>query len=193
MDLLYVGIIAIIGDTAAEHATRYGFLQFLVTFILSWKMWNDLTLLISWFESDDIVRRIAVLFVMICLFGYTLNIVEAFETTWTQLIAFYLTQKLFNCAFLLQVAYLLPMVRGSMIFYAIAILIPTVLWIGSVHLEYPQRLTLIWIGIFLDLFGTLALMLFTRPQWRKYPRFKERINRWFDFYPAVNIEHKTER
>ena len=29
------------------------------------------------------------MFEMICLFGYTLNIANSFETTWTQLIAFF--------------------------------------------------------------------------------------------------------
>ena len=193
VDLLYVGIIAIVGDTAAENPTRYGFLQFIVTFVLSWKMWNDLTLSISWFETDDIVQRLAVLFVMICLFGYTLNIVEAFESTWTLLIAFYLTQRLFNVVYYLHVGYLLPMVRGSMIFYAVVIIIPSALWIGSIHLEYPERLPLIWIALFIDLFGQLFLILFTRLQWKSFPRFKAQCNKWFDFFPAINIEHKTER
>ncbi|KAG7004680.1 hypothetical protein G7Y79_00024g056300 [Physcia stellaris] len=193
VDLLYVGIIAIIGDTAAENATRFGFLQFLVTFILSWKMWNDLTLSISSFENDDIFRRISVLFVMICLFGYTLNIVEAFESTWTMLVAFYLAQRLFNCIYYLQVGYLLPIVRGTMIFAAVSIIVPSALWIGSVHLEYPQRLPLVWIAIVIDLFGQQSMMFFTRPEWKRFPRFKKLADTWFDFYPAVNIEHKTER
>ncbi len=49
VDLLYVGIIAVIGDAAAEDPTGYGLLRFSVTFILGWKMWSDLTLVISWF------------------------------------------------------------------------------------------------------------------------------------------------
>ena len=36
------------------------------------------------------------MFEMICLFGYTLNIVYAFETTWTQLIAFYVGSSFFG-------------------------------------------------------------------------------------------------
>ena len=49
IDLLYVGIIAVIGDNAAEDPTGFGFLRFAITFILGWKMWSDLTLIISWF------------------------------------------------------------------------------------------------------------------------------------------------
>ena len=49
VDLLYVGIISIIGDNAVEHATGFSLLKFTITFALAFKMWTDLTLLISWF------------------------------------------------------------------------------------------------------------------------------------------------
>ena len=51
VDLLYVGIIAINGDQAAEDPTGAALLHFCVTFILSWKLWSELTLVISWFET----------------------------------------------------------------------------------------------------------------------------------------------
>lgn len=49
VDLLYVGIIDVIGEIAAEHPDGFGLLKFFVTFIIGWKMWTDLTLVISWF------------------------------------------------------------------------------------------------------------------------------------------------
>lgn len=49
VDLLYVGIISVIGDTAAENATGFSLLKFTVTFALAFKMWSDLTLIVSWF------------------------------------------------------------------------------------------------------------------------------------------------
>ena len=57
IDLLYVGIIAVIGDKAAEDPTGVGFLRFAVTFILGWKMWSDLTIIISWFGESSICMR----------------------------------------------------------------------------------------------------------------------------------------
>lgn len=69
VDLLYVGIIAINGDHAAEGPTGYELLRFSITFIMSWKIWSDLALIISWFETDDILQRLFVLFVMSCLLG----------------------------------------------------------------------------------------------------------------------------
>lgn len=50
--LLYVGIIAISGDRAVEDPTGSALLHFCITFILSWKLWSDLTLIISWFETS---------------------------------------------------------------------------------------------------------------------------------------------
>ena len=51
VDLLYVGIISIIGDAAAENATGFSLLKFTITFALAYKMWADLTLLVSWFGT----------------------------------------------------------------------------------------------------------------------------------------------
>ena len=44
VDLLYVGIIALVGDRAAEEPTGESLLRFCVTFILSWRLWSDLTM-----------------------------------------------------------------------------------------------------------------------------------------------------
>jgi len=55
VDLLYVGIIAVVGDAAAEDATGFGLLRFSVTFILGWKMWSDFTLVVSWFETNGML------------------------------------------------------------------------------------------------------------------------------------------
>lgn len=52
VDLLYVGIIAIIGDAASEDATGTTLLHFIITFTLSWNIWTDMALIISWFETD---------------------------------------------------------------------------------------------------------------------------------------------
>lgn len=51
VDLLYVGIIGVIGDTAVEDPTGASFLHFLITFTIGWKIWSDVTLVISWFEA----------------------------------------------------------------------------------------------------------------------------------------------
>ena len=117
VDLLYVGIIAIQGDLASEHPTGESLLHFIITFTLSWKIWNDMSLLISWFETDDIFQRVSILFLLACLFGYTTNITEAWEHTYATLVGFYLCARLFMVAYLFLVAALVPMIRAVMVWY----------------------------------------------------------------------------
>lgn len=127
IDLFYVGIIAITGDTAAEHPTGQSFLRFAITFIMGWKFWNDIGMLIAWFDSDDILRRCSVLFILTCLLGFTTNMASAFEHTYTPLVAFYLAARLFMVLSLFWYAYTIPMVRGSMIGNGSIMLIPAAL------------------------------------------------------------------
>lgn len=41
------------------------------------------------------------------------------------------------------------MVRGYMIMNVIAILVPSAIWIASIQVEYPKRIAVIWIAIFI--------------------------------------------
>jgi hypothetical protein len=47
-DLLYVGIIGIIGDKACEDPTSKSFLLYAINFCMAFKIWNDLTLVTNW-------------------------------------------------------------------------------------------------------------------------------------------------
>jgi hypothetical protein len=69
LDLLYVGIIAINGDRAAESPNGDELQRFAITFIMSWRIWSDIAVVISWFEVDDILQRLSILFIMACLIG----------------------------------------------------------------------------------------------------------------------------
>ncbi|KZF20755.1 hypothetical protein L228DRAFT_284697 [Xylona heveae TC161] len=195
VDLLYVGIIAINGDTAVEDPNGLSLLRFCVTFILSWKIWSEITLIVSLFEIDDIFQRVCILLDMAFLFGFTTNIVGSWGQTYAPMIAFYLASRLFEALFYFQIAWLIPMVRGTMFSNILTILIPSALWIGSIHLSQPIRLVLIWIAIFLDLTGSvisIGIMRWTQSRLSPSP-FVERLIRFFEFFPAINIEHRCER
>lgn len=192
-DLLYVGVIGILGDKAAEDPTGKAFLEFVITFIIGWKIWSDLTMTINWFEIDDIFQRICALFYLVLLFGYTTNIQYAFEDTYTPMIAFFMTARLYQACYFLLVAYLVPTVRGTMVLHAIIMCIASFLWIASIHVDYPARLGLIWVAIFIDTFGGMGPLWFIRSCKKPSSRYARLGKKYFDFYPAVNIEHRTER
>jgi low temperature requirement protein LtrA len=193
IDLLYVGVIDIIGETAIVHPTGRSLLKFIITFTIGWKIWSDLTVMINWFEIDDILQRISVLFYVVCLLGFTSNIEYAFESTYTPMIAFYLTQRLFGGAYYLWVAYLVPTISGTMIANAFIVAVSAILWIGSIHVEYPAQLALIFIALTVDIFGGLLIVWLMKKGQNPKSRAMAWMRKHFDFYPAVNIEHRVER
>ncbi|KAL8766609.1 MAG: hypothetical protein Q9209_006674 [Squamulea sp. 1 TL-2023] len=193
VDLLYVGIIAIIGDFAAEHPTGSGLLQFTIVFSIGWKIWSDLQIITSWLAVDDIIQRLSVILVMACLVGFTLNIVESFDTTYTTMIAFFITQRIFQSVYLLWISYLIPMIRGFMVAQVIIALTGSAIWIASIHVDYPARIAPVWITIALDILAQIVLILIVRRAQKSRTRVGSLFCKWFEFHPSLNIEHKTAR
>ena len=193
VDLLYVGIIAISGDNAAEIATGQALLRFIINFVMGWKFWNDISVLISWFDTDDILRRCTVLFILTCLLGFTTNMANSWSETWTPLVGFYLAGRLFIATTYAWYGWIIPMVRGSMIGSSIMTAIPAGFWIASIYVEEPHRQALIWVGIFLDMFGSMFLVCWQRAGTWMAPRMQSWAKKWFEFFPGANIEHKIER
>ncbi|KAL2675025.1 hypothetical protein Neosp_011205 [[Neocosmospora] mangrovei] len=199
-DLLYVGIIHINGEHVWAEPTGKELLRFAITFIMSWKIWADVTLVLSWFETDDVKTRLEILFEIACLLGFTTNMTYAFydseeHNTYTMLVSFYLAARFRTLVHYLATGFLLPMIRGVMICEAINVLIPSVLWIASIHVEMPSRLGLIWVALALDMWGQGIITGLFR--YGKMAGEKNGIGKFldkvFEFYPAVNIEHRVER
>ncbi|KAF8864446.1 hypothetical protein BDZ45DRAFT_669610 [Acephala macrosclerotiorum] len=193
VDLLYVGILAINGDHASEDPTGEELLRFSITFIMSWKIWSDLALIISWFETDDILQRLSVMFIMACLLGLTTNMLDAFHSTYSMLVAFYLAARLFMASYLAILAYIIPMIRSMLVLQVILTLIPAAIWIASIHIDMPNRLAAIWVAIFIDLCAAMGVVLLVRGSKLISRRLAVWVDKAFEFYPAVNIEHKVER
>lgn len=185
VDLLFVGILAINGDHVGEVPNAGEMHRFVVTFIMAWKIWSDLAVIISWFETDDLIQRLSVLVIMAGLLGLTVNMLDAFHESYMMLVAFYTASRVFMSLVLLSTAFTVPMVRGMMICQTMVAILPLGLWIGSIHVEIPQRFALIWIAIFFDLCGPLIVTAFVR----KGNMISKRIGRWidrvFEFIPAM--------
>ncbi|KAI9723455.1 MAG: hypothetical protein M1828_004185 [Chrysothrix sp. TS-e1954] len=191
LDLVYVGIIAISGDSAAAAATGKSLLRFLVTIVMSYKIWFDLGNIIGWFDADDIGRRLFVMFILICLLGFTTNMTEYFNETFAPLVAFYVTARLALILYMLSVAYALPSVRYFLCLNSMLMLVPLGIWIASIHVEEPLRNIPIWIAIVMETFGSgLLVGLFYRVKMSGPGHW---LRKKFEYIPATNIEHRTER
>jgi low temperature requirement protein LtrA len=92
---------------------------------MAWRIWSDLSVLVGWVETDDLMQRLTVLFIMSCLLGLTTNMLQAFHDTYSQLVAFYLAARLLVAFYYCVLAGLIPMVRGMMITQSLAIVVPS--------------------------------------------------------------------
>jgi low temperature requirement protein LtrA len=194
LDLLYVGIIAIAGDTAAEGASGHSLLVFVIAFTVTWKLWQDVQLFSSWISMDDVVRRLSSMFMMAILLGITINIAGSYEETYVPLIAFYIFGRFYVAIYFVWMGYLMPIVRNSMFGSAVSSAIPPVLWLASIWVPQPGRQALIWVALFLDIFGPVILVAFERGVESIMPKWLlEWCHRTFEFMPGNNIEHRIER
>lgn len=77
--------------------------------------------------------------------------------------------------------------------HVLAILMPSALWIASIHVEMPSRLALIFVALALDLLGPFYIYLGMQYTRRHDTPLARRLEKLIEFVPAINIEHKTER
>ena len=118
---------------------------------------------------------------------------DALGETYTMLIAFYLAARLFMASYYFCLAWVIPMVRPMMLAHVGLTIIPGVLWIASIYVDMPQRLALIWVSIFIELCGAMGVVIVIRSSKMFPKRIGDVIDRLFEFFPAINIEHKVER
>ncbi|KAM0746513.1 hypothetical protein T439DRAFT_329623 [Meredithblackwellia eburnea MCA 4105] len=72
-DLLLVGVVHQLADTAAENVSGLSVLKVVLTFYPAWSIWADLRNWLNQSGVDDISQRINTLATMICLIGYSAN------------------------------------------------------------------------------------------------------------------------
>ncbi|KAL8366088.1 hypothetical protein RB595_004729 [Gaeumannomyces hyphopodioides] len=202
-DLVYVGILHVNGEHLSETPDGAELLRFVVTFCMGWKIWADVAQIVSWFDIDDVAQRVEILFLIACLVGMTTNMISTFHEghdTFVFLVGFYVAARLFMAAYLVLTAVLVPLVRATMLASAVAIVAPAALWVAATALEMPRRLGLVFVALVLDLVGGGLVMLLYR--WSttaaasgkgRLGVLSRRVAPHFEFYPAINIEHKVER
>lgn len=113
--------------------------------------------------------------------------------TYVQLAGYYITARLFLALWAAVTAYLVPLIRGMMISQIIQYLVGVALWIGSTQVEYPKSLGLIIMALAVDICGSSVYITLFRYSKSHNTPTAQRIQKFYEFYPAINIEHKVER
>ncbi|KAG8711188.1 hypothetical protein FRC11_003430 [Ceratobasidium sp. 423] len=72
-DLVFVAIAHQLSDAVAENASAAGLAKFVLIFYPTWSLWSEFRNFVNASGTDDILQRIAVLWLMALLVGYTAN------------------------------------------------------------------------------------------------------------------------
>jgi hypothetical protein len=135
---------------------------------------------------------------------------EAFAgDTWVQLVGFYIASRAVVGLYCLLQYFFVPAIRGMMVCGVVTMAIPITIWVTSIFVDLPRRFICIWIAILLgvhslfmhaiptntlvDSFGLTWTIFIQRDAGRFSTRFQAWFDRNFELYPAINIEHKSER
>jgi len=78
-----------------------------------------------------------------------------------------------------------------MLMTAVIGVVTAAIWIASIHVSWPGQLAPIIVAILIDLFGNVFLIWTMKASAKK--QLPESITKWFEFFPAINIEHRVER
>lgn len=126
----------------------------------------------------------------------TTNMTSVFgeeDDTYTQLAGYYIAARLCMGLWDCLAAYLVPMIRGIMCAQVILYVIGVVFMIASTQLPYPHSLGFLITGLLIDLYDSVIYVGLFRYSQARETQVARRISRFFEFYPAVNIEHRVER
>lgn len=72
-DLLFVGIVHQIAESAAEQPTGIGFAKYVLTFTPAFSIWADVRDIANQFANEDVTQRAYILWIMVLLVGYSNN------------------------------------------------------------------------------------------------------------------------
>ncbi|GAA5873874.1 hypothetical protein JCM8547_008627 [Rhodosporidiobolus lusitaniae] len=72
-DLVFVGVLHLFAERAAEESSSWAIFKFLVFFYLSWSIWQDVRQFINVSGTDDLAQRLFVLLIMALLLGFSAN------------------------------------------------------------------------------------------------------------------------
>ncbi|KAI8819155.1 bacterial low temperature requirement A protein-domain-containing protein [Fimicolochytrium jonesii] len=182
-DLLFAGIVAILGSAYIGTESPLDLPQFSILFLMSIRPWVDMVMYYNVFASDDVAQKGFIVWIMALVVGLGINCTEAISSTHTIFIVFYLLIRFSFALTYLSYYPLFPQFRASLVQSALPSFVSAVFFISSIFSK-EHKYSLWWAGIAFDYLLNPCILLASRYiPW--IPRPVHRL--------AVSIEHLSER
>jgi low temperature requirement protein LtrA len=201
VDLIWVGIIANLSENFGAQAYEESGVgigiataEFILLFIVIWRVWDNLRVYMSAFFIDDIMQRKFSVWILLLAVLYGINAPYAYrpggKTSLTLLIVVYIITKVsFTAAFGVH-AIFLPFLRRLFYFQAAATIITVGIWIGAIFCPFPGKLALLIIANVIEqpigtfLASPTADRLFTKDM-KRTPDVDHCVERYEGFFIII--------
>lgn len=157
-DLVFVGIISVLAQSAVERATGYALLEYVIVYSMAYTIWCWMREMFNTFFKDDLYQGLLTLFVMACLVLFGNNAINAEETLNSSelstgrimAVSAYLVAELaiFSTWFLYSF-YIKPY-RAQLRAHCIVWLFSTALWIGVIFVRDNAVIAMSIVALFLE-------------------------------------------
>jgi low temperature requirement protein LtrA len=155
VDLIWVGIIANLSGTFGKQAYAdsgvgigIAVTEFVLLFIVIWRVWDNLRVYTTQFFVDDILQRNFTLWILVLAVLYGINAPYAFNPTGEGdsliilIVVYIITKVSFLAANGIQSIWL-PFLRRHFYFQLVFTIITIGVWVGAIFVPYPGKLGLL--------------------------------------------------
>lgn len=186
-DLTFVGIIAVLAQSAVADPTGPGFVRYIITYTAGFLVWNWMRETFDAFYKDDLSQRILVLFVMACLILYGNNAPDVHKDLSESparavTIASYLVAEAAIFGTWLLYSFYIKAYRIQIRALIVAWLASTALMIGAIFASVRVAIALSVIALVLVWWSWI---LFYSPIFKRFMKLR--------YSSAVAIDHEIER
>ncbi|RSH88423.1 uncharacterized protein EHS24_000968 [Apiotrichum porosum] len=191
-DLLFVGIIHQLAESAIEEPGGIAVARFILTFYPSWSIWEEARRYSNQSGTDDLVHRVWVLAGMICSMGYSAN-ASAIElhpseegeegvvhdhTAVRAAVAFWLIIKLSRALVLWFYAWKLPKFRTSQFLGGCAVFLPMFVYLPLIWVTSRRaQIIIATVGICVDLCRIDAVFMYIGGRYLRWRTRREEERR----------------
>ena len=192
IDLIWVGIISNLAEHFSDQAfgtdstvsTNDAILEFIVLFLIAWRIWKDLQEFMNRYHTNDVVERLFIIWIIILATMYGNNAPFLFDAREPSNVAIVMFLVILASFLLIESAYsvFLTSLRREVAFRVAFTVLTLSLWIPAIFTTYPVKAGLVFAAIFVQY--VIAALADTPPAERLFK--KEHSNK-------VDMDHWVER
>ncbi|CAG8511839.1 165_t:CDS:2 [Paraglomus brasilianum] len=161
-DLIFVGVVRIIGHTLVSDVNSASLKHYFLTFYPLWRLWTDVHTYLNVYSSDDLVQKFVLLWEGAIAVGMATHSEKVDGNVGQFYIISYIIGRLTFATLYLNFARFIPMFRVSFIANVWGIVIPCIFWVIAAVVPNKVTSSLVWAAIAFEVFWNGFIPIYNR-------------------------------